>query len=295
MTPIKGSVVALITPMDERSQVDFEALRRLVEWHVNAGSHGLVAVGTTGESATLSVQEHVQVIAKSVEYANGRLPVIAGTGANATQEAIELTTQAGQLGVDACLSVVPYYNKPTQSGLIAHFTAIADASTVPIILYNVPGRTVADLSNDSVVALMRHPNIVGIKDATGDVARGADLIERTRGHLSVYSGDDATALELMKAGAQGDISVTANAAPKLMSELCRSALSGAIEKAQSINERLMPLHRALFLEANPIPIKYAVSKLGYTSNTLRLPLVPLSDEHRKTVDEALLSASMPSL
>ncbi len=247
-----GSMVALVTPMQEDGSVDFDSLARLVEFHVENGTDAIVAVGTTGESATLDEQEHCLVIRRVVEMVAGRIPVIAGTGANSTSEAIHLTRCAMEAGADACLLVTPYYNKPTQEGLYQHFRAVAEAVAVPQILYNVPGRTAVDMSNDTVDRLAAISNIVGIKDATGDMARGKELIERCGDRIDVYSGDDATTLELIKLGGKGGISVTANVSPREMHEMCAAALTGEYDKAAAINDRLMPLHQKLFLESNPI-------------------------------------------
>ncbi len=282
---LKGSIVALVTPMQSDGSVDFKSLDRLLEFHIQQGTHGIVAVGTTGESATLTVDEHLRVIERTVSTVAGRIPVIAGTGANSTAEAILLSRRAESVGADAALSVVPYYNKPNQTGLIAHFTAIADATDLPLVLYNVPGRTVADLSNESVLKLFEHPNISALKDATGDVSRGKDLIDACAGRASVLSGDDGTALDLMKVGAVGDISVTANVAPKLMSQMCEAALANDYELAESIDARLRALHKILFVDANPMPVKYLVSKMGYTSNLLRLPLTAVSGSLAERLDE----------
>ena len=286
----EGSIVALITPMNEQGDVDYQALTRLVEFHVENGTHGIVSVGTTGESATLNVDEHMAVIEHTIKIANGRLPVIAGTGANSTQEAISWTAEAEKLGADGALLVVPYYNKPTQEGLYQHFRAIADAVPIPQVLYNVPGRTVADMSNETVARLASVENIVACKDATGDVARGKQLIDSCGDKINILSGDDPTALDLMKVGAKGDISVTANVAPGLMSQMCSAALSGDFPKAEELDQKLQLLHRDLFLESNPIPVKYAVSKLGFTANTLRLPLTPLSNHLESVVDSAIAAA-----
>jgi len=286
----EGSIVALVTPMNEQGDVDYQALTRLVEFHVENGTHGIVSVGTTGESATLNVDEHMAVIEHTIKAANGRLPVIAGTGANSTQEAISWTAEAEKLGADGALLVVPYYNKPTQEGLYQHFRAIADAVPIPQVLYNVPGRTVADMSNETVARLASIENIVACKDATGDVARGKQLIDSCGDKINILSGDDPTALDLMKVGAKGDISVTANVAPGLMSQMCSAALSGDFPKAEGLDQKLQLLHRDLFLESNPIPVKYAVSKLGFTANTLRLPLTPLSNHLESVVDSAIAAA-----
>jgi len=283
----EGSLVALITPMTESGQIDYAALTRLLDFHVDNGTHGIVSVGTTGESSTLMVDEHLAVIEHTVKTINKRIPVIAGTGGNSTQEAIHLTRQAESLGADASLSVVPYYNKPTQEGLYQHFKAIADAVPIAQILYNVPGRTVADMSNATVARLAVIDNIVGCKDATGDLVRGRELVDLCGEQISILSGDDPTALEYMKLGARGDISVTANVAPKLMSGMCAAALVGDFEMAASFDARLRLLHDKLFVESNPIPVKYAVAKMGYTSNTLRLPLTSLSTQYEAEIDAAM--------
>jgi len=287
----EGSIVALITPMNSHGEVDYEALNRLVDFHVQSGTHGIVSVGTTGESATLNVDEHLSVIEQTIKAANGRIPVIAGTGANSTQEAIFLTGEAEKLGADGALLVVPYYNKPTQEGLYQHFHAIAEAVKIPQVLYNVPGRTVADMSNEIIVRLSQIDNIVACKDATGDLERGKALVDACGDKLNILSGDDPTALEFMKLGAKGDISVTANVAPSIMSQMCNAALSGDFSLAEKLDQKLQLLHRDLFLESNPIPVKYAVSKLGYTSNKLRLPLTPLSKDFETTLDAAMAAAT----
>ena len=287
----EGSIVALITPMDDQGAVDYQALTRLVEHHVANGTHGIVSVGTTGESATLNVDEHLNVIDHTIKAAGGRIPVIAGTGANSTQEAISLTFEAAKLGADGALLVVPYYNKPTQEGLYQHFRAIAEAVDIPQVLYNVPGRTVADMSNETIARLAEIDNIVACKDATGDLLRGKALIDACGDKINILSGDDPTALALMKLGAKGDISVTANVAPALMSEMCSLALAGDFVMAEKVDEKLRLLHRDLFLESNPIPVKYAVSKLGFTANTLRLPLTPLTKSLEQTLDEAIAAAN----
>jgi len=286
----EGSLVALITPMSEDGEVDYQALTRLIELHIESGTHGIVTVGTTGESSTLNVDEHLAVVEHTIKTANKRVPIVAGTGGNSTQEAIHLTRQAEQLGADAALSVVPYYNKPTQEGLFQHFKAIADAVPIAQILYNVPGRTVADMSNETIARLAVIDNIVGCKDATGDLERGKALIDLCGHQLSILSGDDPTALEYMKLGARGDVSVTANVAPKLMSDMCSAALAGDFDLAEKIDAKLRGLHTELFIESNPIPVKYAVSKMGYTANKLRLPLTSLSLELEAQVDEAIKQA-----
>ena len=284
---IEGSIVALITPMNAEKSIDFEALERLIEHHLQNGTDGIVSVGTTGESATLTVDEHLAVIDRTVSTVAGRIPVIAGTGANSTREAIYLTRQAEKLKADAVLLVAPYYNKPTQEGLYQHYKAIADAVPIRQYLYNVPGRTVADISNQTIARLADIENIVGCKDATGDLARGRELIRMCGDKITILSGDDATALDLMKLGARGDISVTANVAPQQMRDMCDAALRGDFAAAEVIDSRLRALHRDLFLESNPIPVKYLVSKMGYGENVLRLPLTPLSEAYRATVDAAM--------
>lgn len=290
---ITGSMVALVTPMTAAGEVDWAALDTLVEWHIAEGTNAISPVGTTGESATLTVAEHLEVIRRVVAQVRGRVPIIAGTGANATREAIELTAAAKEAGADACLLVTPYYNKPTQEGLYQHYRAVAAAVSVPLILYNVPGRTACDMLNTTVERLVAStPNIVGIKDATGDVARGRDLIARCGPGFAVYSGDDATAVDLILAGGKGDISVTANVAPKAMSELCAAALRGDEVTARAINERLIPLHEKLFVEANPIPVKWALQTLGKIAGGIRLPLTPLSEAAQPVVRTALQQAGL---
>lgn len=287
-----GSMVALVTPMQDDGSVDFDCLARLVEFHVENGTDAIVAVGTTGESATLDEAEHCLVIRRVVEMAAGRVPVIAGTGANSTSEAIILTRCAMEAGADACLLVTPYYNKPTQEGLYRHFKAVAEAVPVPQILYNVPGRTACDMLNATVERLASISNIVGIKDATGDMVRGQELIECCGDRIDIYSGDDATTVALIKLGGKGGISVTANVAPRAMHEMCAAALAGDYEDADAINERLMPLHQKLFVEANPIPVKWALHEMGLIPAGIRLPLTPLSDIYHDTVRQALKSAGV---
>lgn len=289
---ITGSIVAIVTPMHEDGSLDLPGLRRLVDFHVQEGTDAIVIVGTTGESPTVNVEEHCDLIRTTVEQAAGRIPVIAGTGANSTSEAIELTHFAKQAGADAALSVVPYYNKPTQEGLYRHFKAIAEAVDMPVILYNVPGRTVADLSNDTALRLAAIPNIVGIKDATGSIERGTDLIARAPQDFAVYSGDDASACALMLLGAKGDISVVANVAPKLMHQMCAAALTGDLQTARELNTRLLGLHRGLFCEANPIPVKWACQQLGLIPGGMRLPLTPLSPDCHERVRAAMRQAGV---
>lgn len=289
---MKGSLVAIVTPMLEDGSLDLARFRSLIDFHVRQGTDGIVVVGTTGESPTVDFDEHRLLISTAVEHAAGRIPVIAGTGANSTREAIELAVYAKDAGADASLSVVPYYNKPTQEGLYQHFKAVAEAVDIGQILYNVPGRTVADLANDTVLRLAQVPNIAGIKDATGDIARAADLLRRAPDNFAVYSGDDATALALMLMGGHGVISVTANVAPKLMHEMCVAALAGDLAKARTINNRLMGLHERLFIEANPIPVKWAVAQMRLIEPALRLPLTPLSGKCHDTVRDAMRQAGI---
>jgi 4-hydroxy-tetrahydrodipicolinate synthase len=289
---IKGSLVAIVTPMQEDSSLDLAAFRALIDFHIAEGTDAIVVVGTTGESPTVNVEEHELLIAEAVKHVAGRIPVIAGTGANSTKEAIELATFSKKAGADASLTVVPYYNKPTQEGLYQHFKAIAEAVDMPHILYNVPGRTGADVSNDTVLRLAQIRNIVGIKDATGGIERGSDLLQRAPKDFAIYSGDDASALALMLLGAHGIISVTANVAPKLMHEMCVAALGGDLAKAREINFRLLGLHRHLFVEANPIPVKWAVARMGKMKNNLRLPLTPLSAGVQPLVEAAMRQAGV---
>ena len=291
-TMIKGSIVAIITPMQEDGSLDQAAFRALIDFHIAAGTDGIVVAGTTGESPTVDVEEHESLIALAVEHAAGRIPVIAGTGANSTTEAIELAAFSQRAGAAASLSVVPYYNKPMQEGLYRHFNAIAEAVDMPHILYNVPGRTGADLHNDTALRLAQIPNIVGIKDATGNIERGSDLLQRAPKDFAVYSGDDASTLALMLLGAHGGISVTANVAPMLMHEMCAAALNGEVDKARAINFRLLGLHRHLFVESNPIPVKWALARMGKISNVLRLPLTPLAESARGVVEDAMRQAGV---
>lgn len=289
---ISGSIVALVTPMNQDGSIDWTALDHLVEWHIEQGTHGIVAVGTTGESATLDVHEHIEVIRRVVEKVRKRIPVIGGTGANSTKEAIELTEAAREAGVDACLLVTPYYNKPTQEGLYLHHRAIAEAVKIPQILYNVPGRTACDMLPDTVARLSAVPNIIGIKEATGKMDRAREILERVPGNFAVYSGDDETAVELMLMGGKGDISVTANIAPAELSRLCSLAMSGKADEARALNERLMPLHKNLFLEANPIPVKWALCHMGKIRSGIRLPLTPFSDKHHAALAAAMKQAGI---
>lgn len=289
---ITGSIVALVTPMHPDGSLDWESLERLLDLHIAAGTSAIGAVGTTGESATLSVPEHLEVIRHCVKYVRGRIPVIAGTGANSTREAIELTSVAARNGADACLLVTPYYNRPSQRGLFEHFKAIAEAVAVPQILYNVPGRTAVDMDNDTVVRLSVLDNVIGIKDATGDLQRVGDFKARCPEDFAIYSGDDPTAMELILAGGHGNVSVTANIAPRQLAQLCEFALAGDRERASALNEQLSALNRALFLEANPIPVKWAMQQRGLIESGIRLPLTPLDERFHAQVLSALEAAAI---
>ncbi|MEI7679354.1 MAG: 4-hydroxy-tetrahydrodipicolinate synthase [Betaproteobacteria bacterium] len=292
MAALSGSVVAIVTPMHEDGSLDLDAFRKLMDWHISEGTDGIVVVGTTGESPTVDCDEHHLLIKTAVEHGNRRVPIIAGTGANSTREAIELSAYAKQVGADMSLSVVPYYNKPTQEGLYQHFRAIAEAVDIPQILYNVPGRTVADLSNETTLRLAQIPNVVGLKDATGNLERGSDLLRQIPAGFSVYSGDDATALAMMLLGGHGVISVTANVAPRLMHEMCAAALRQDIPRARELNNRLLGLHRHLFVEANPIPVKWALAQTKQIGNAIRLPLTPLSETYFDRVLAAMSQAGI---
>ena len=291
---LTGSIVAIATPLQSGGALDIAGLGKLIDFHVAQGTSGIVMVGTTGESPTVDFGEHCQLIRAAVEHARGRIPIIAGTGANSTREAIELTTCAKEAGAASGLSVVPYYNKPTQEGLYRHFRAIAEAVELPLILYNVPGRTVADLGNETALRLAEVPGIVGIKDATADLGRGSELLKALNAagkqDFAVYSGEDITALPLILMGGHGVISVTANVAPELMAKMCAAARAGDFATARECNNRLLPLHRQLFIEANPIPVKWALAEMGLIHNELRLPLIPLSPQHHDTVRAALREA-----
>jgi 4-hydroxy-tetrahydrodipicolinate synthase len=289
---ITGSLVAIVTPMHEDGRLDIAAFKRLIDWHAAEGTDGIVVVGTTGESPTVSFDEHKELIRVAVLHSRGRIPIIAGTGGNSTAEAIELTHSAKKNGATACLSVVPYYNKPTQEGLYRHFRKIAESVELPMILYNVPGRTVADLQNDTVLRLAQVPGIIGIKDATANIERGSDLIKRLPRNFAIYSGEDATALALILLGGHGVISVTANVAPKLMHQMCAAALVGDVKRAREINLRLLALHQRLFVEANPIPVKWALAEMGMSEYGLRLPLSPLSEKFHQPLREALHEAGI---
>jgi len=283
----QGSMVALVTPMQPDGSLDYPAYRSLIDWHIAEGTNALVVVGTTGESPTVSMDEHAELIRVAVEHAAGRIPVIAGVGANSTDEAIHLTRHAKTVGAQAGLSVVPYYNKPSQEGLYQHFRAVAEAVDLPTVLYNVPGRTVADMSNETVLRLAQIPGIIGIKDATGDIGRGALLIREAPADFQIFSGDDPTAAALILLGARGNISVTANVAPRLMRDLCAAALVGDVPKVRELNAYLARLNKALFVEANPIPVKWALAQMGRMALGYRLPMVELSAQHHDMVRRSL--------
>ena len=289
---LKGSLVALVTPMDEDGGLDLASYRALIDFHIAQKTDGIVVAGTTGESPTVDFDEHHLLMKTAVDHAAGRIPIIAGTGANSTREAIDLSVFAKNAGVDACLSVAPYYNKPTQEGLYQHFKAIAEAVEIPHILYNVPGRTVADISNDTALQLAEIPNIVGIKDATGNIGRGSELLHRAPQNFAIFSGDDASALAMLLLGGHGVISVTANVAPKLMHDMCAAAFANNLITARNFNNQLIRLHHDLFVEANPIPVKWAVAQMGLTGTGIRLPLTPLSNQHHELVREAMKLAEI---
>lgn len=284
---IAGSMVALVTPMDAQGGLDWDSLGKLVDFHLQEGTDAIVAVGTTGESATLDVDEHIEVVRRISDQVAGRIPVIAGTGANSTREAVELTELAKGAGADACLLVTPYYNKPTQEGLYLHFRHIAEAVAIPQILYNVPGRTACDMLPETIERLSKIDNIIGVKEATGDLARGREVLDRVGSDFLVYSGDDATAVELMLMGGKGNISVTANVAPRGMADLCAAAMAGDADKARAIHQQLMPLHQMLFIEANPIPVKWALHEMGLMPDGIRLPLTWLSPRCQEPVRQAM--------
>ena len=292
MTPITGSTVAIVTPMHEDGSVDYPTLRKLIDWHIAEGTDCIGVVGTTGESPTVNVQEHCEIIRIAVEQAKGRVPVMAGCGANSTSEAIELTRFAKEVGADCHLQVVPYYNKPGQEGQYRHFRAIAEAVDLPMVLYNVPGRSVADLAHETVLRLAQVPGIVGIKEATGNIERAQWLIRDVPKGFSVYSGDDPTAVALMLCGGRGNVSVTANIAPRLMHELCMAAIAGDARRAMEIQFKLMPLHKHLFVEANPMPLKWAMARMGLCGGTLRLPMIPIAQSNEAVVEGALRSAGL---
>jgi 4-hydroxy-tetrahydrodipicolinate synthase len=292
MTKIQGSLVAIVTPMHADGSLDIPSLRKLIDWHIDEGTDGIVIVGTTGESPTVNVQEHCELIRVAVEHTNKRVPIIAGSGGNSTAEAIVLTQFAKEAGADASLQVVPYYNRPTQEGMYQHFKTIAEAVDIPIILYNVPGRSVADMSNETMLRLSQVPGIIGVKEASGNVGRDLELLRMVPESFAVYSGDDPTAMALMFCGGKGNISVTANVAPRAMHELCAAAMRGDIAKAVEINNRLIPLHAKLFIEPNPIPVKWALAEMGKMPAGLRLPLVSLSAQYHDIVRSALREAGV---
>ncbi len=289
---IKGSIVAIVTPMHPDGSLDFPTLRQLIDWHIAEGTDSIVIAGTTGESSTVSVEEHCELIKFTVEHVNKRMPVIAGTGGNATAEAIRLTQFAKQAGADACLSVVPYYNRPSQEGMYQHFKTIAQAVDIPIILYNVPGRTVADMNNETVLRLAHIPNIVGVKEASGKIGRDVELLRGVPADFAVYSGDDPTAMALMLCGGHGNISVTANVAPRLMAQMCAAAMRGDCVGAIAINNRILALHEDLFLEPNPVPVKWALQQMGKMEGGIRLPLVSLAAQYQPRVLAALKQAGV---
>lgn len=292
---LTGSLVAIVTPMTMDGNLDLAAFKRLIDWHVESGTDGIVVVGTTGESPTVDVGEHTLLIRTAVEHANKRIAIIAGTGANSTKEAVELQKFARKAGADMSLSVVPYYNKPTQEGLYRHFKAIAECADLPTILYNVPGRTVADMSNDTALRLAEVPNIVGIKDATGNIERASDLVRRAPKGFALYSGDDGTGLAFMLMGGHGVISVTANAAPAAMKQMCIAALAGEGDRARAINNRLLGLHKHLFVEANPIPVKWVLQQMGRISGGIRLPMTPLSSSFHDLLKGAMEQAGLSTV
>ena len=292
MTPIVGSIVALVTPMHEDGSVDYDALRRLIDWHVAEGTACIGVVGTTGESPTVSVEEHCEIIRVSVEHAAGRVPVMAGAGANATSEAIELTRFAKKVGADCSLQVVPYYNKPSQEGMYRHFRAVAEAVDLPMVLYNVPGRTVADMQPETAIRLAEVPGVIGIKEASGNIERAAWLVKQAPAGFSIYSGDDGTAVALMLLGGHGNVSVTANVAPRAMAELCRAAVAGDARRAAALHLQLLPLHRALFCEPSPAPTKWALAQMGRCGATLRLPLTELTATGQTSVRDALRASGV---
>ncbi|WP_233863107.1 4-hydroxy-tetrahydrodipicolinate synthase [Paraburkholderia adhaesiva] len=289
---LRGSIPAIVTPMHEDGSLDLPAFRKLIDWHVEEGTDALVVVGTSGESATLDVEEHILMVKTAVEHAAGRFPIIAGSGGNSTAEAIELTRQAKAVGAQASLQVVPYYNKPTQEGMYRHFAKIAETVDLPVVLYNVPGRTVADMSNETILRLAQVPGIVGVKEATGNIDRAAHLIKHAPEGFRIFSGDDPTAIALMLLGGHGNISVTANVAPRQMSDLCKAALEGDVKTARAIHMKLLSLHKNLFIESNPIPVKWALQELGRIEGGIRLPLTPLDARCHDVVRTALREAGL---
>ena len=292
MTPILGSIVALVTPMHEDQRIDVDALRRLIDWHVEEGTRCIAVVGTTGESPTVSVEEHCEVIRVAVEHARGRIPIMAGTGGNSTAEAIELSRFALKVGADCTLSVVPYYNKPSQEGIYRHFKAIAEAVDIPVVLYNVPSRTVADMQTETTLRLAQVPGVIGVKDATGDIARGSSIVRLAPPGFAVYSGNDDSAVALMLLGGHGSVSVTANVAPRQVQALCAAALEGNAREAARLQMQLLDLHQALFVEPSPAPTKWALSRLGRCGTTVRLPITPLSEAGQARVTAALGAAGL---
>lgn len=290
--PLRGSIVALVTPMLEDGAVDYAALRKLIDWHIAEGTDCIGVVGTTGESPTVSVEEHCEIIRVAVEQSAGRVPIMAGCGANSTKEAIELARFAKKVGADSQLQVVPYYNKPTQEGQYLHFKTIAEAVDLPVILYNVPGRSVADMAHDTVMRLAQVPGIIGIKEATGNIERAQWLIKEAPEGFSIYSGDDPTAVALMLCGGHGNVSVTANVAPRLMHELCVAAIAGDVAGAMAIQRKLLPLHKALFVESNPIPVKWAVARMGHSQGYLRLPLTTLTQPSQHMLEGVMRSTGL---
>ncbi len=292
MKPIFGSIVALVTPMHADGSVDYDTLRKLIEWHIAEGTNCIGVVGTTGESPTVNVEEHREIIRVAVEQAAGRVPIMAGAGANSTQEAIELSEYAKKVGADCTLQVVPYYNKPTQEGIYQHFKAIVEAVDIPVVLYNVPGRTVADMLPETTLRLAQLPGVIGVNEATGNLERAAWLIKQAPKGFSIYSGDDPTAVALMLLGGHGNISVTANAAPRGMADLCKAAMAQDAKTAVELHMKLLPLHKHLFVEPNPIPVKWALARMGKVGGTLRLPLTPLSESAQTVVEAALRDAGV---
>jgi len=292
MKPIVGSIVALVTPLHDDGRVDYDGLRRLIDWHIEQGTDCIGVVGTTGESPTVSVDEHCEIIRVSVAHAKGRVPVMAGTGGNSTREAIELSRFAKEVGADCTLSVVPYYNKPSQEGIYQHFKAIAEAVDIPMVLYNVPGRTVADMQPETTLRCATLPGVIGVKEATGNIERAQWLIKQAPKGFAVYSGDDGTAVALMLLGGQGNVSVTANVAPRLMHELCIAAVEGRVREATAIQMRLLALHKALFCEPSPAPTKWAMKRLGLIGDAVRLPITPLTPAGEKQVEQALRDAAL---
>ena len=292
MKPIVGSIVALVTPLHDDGAVDYDGLRRLIDWHIAQGTDCIGVVGTTGESPTVSVDEHCEIIRVSVAHAKGRVPIMAGTGGNSTREAIELSRFAKEVGADCTLSVVPYYNKPSQEGIYQHFKAIAEAVDIPLVLYNVPGRTVADMQPETTLRCAGLPGVIGVKEASGNIERAQWLIKQAPKGFAIYSGDDGTAIALMLLGGQGNVSVTANVAPKLMHELCIAAIEGRVREATAIQMRLLSLHKALFCESSPAPTKWAMKRLGLIGDAVRLPITPLTPAGEKQVEQALRDAAL---